>query len=217
MPEIVSDLVIRPAIGASEYPALVDIWRSAVRATHDFLGADDTAALAAHTLHCHAEGVFHRAGIGRGGALVIQEGVRSDQVLWIDEAPAHPVLAQYQARMESLRQSVNQALYLGLHDLEAHLAVYPPGSFYQAHLDRFRDSDLRTLTVVLYLNPPDWRDEDGGHLRFWPVDREGDSLLLQPAGGTLVTFLSDRFWHAVEPAGRTRLSVTGWFRRRPAL
>ena len=114
-------------------------------------------------------------------------------------------------------QSVNQALYLGLHDLEAHLAVYPPGSFYQAHLDRFRDSDLRTLTVVLYLNPPDWRDEDGGHLRFWPVDREGDSLLLQPAGGTLVTFLSDRFWHAVEPAGRTRLSVTGWFRRRPAL
>ena len=183
----------------------------------DFLGTDDTAALAAHTLHCHAEGVFHRAGVGRGGALVIQEGVRSDQVLWIDEAPAHPVLAQYQARMESLRQSVNQALYLGLHDLEAHLAVYPPGSFYQAHLDRFRDSDLRTLTVVLYLNPPDWRDEDGGHLRFWPVDREGDSLLLQPAGGTLVTFLSDRFWHAVEPAGRTRLSVTGWLRRRPAL
>ncbi|MBP6685369.1 MAG: GNAT family N-acetyltransferase [Leucobacter sp.] len=33
--------VLRPARGAEEYPALVEIWRSAVRATHDFLPASD--------------------------------------------------------------------------------------------------------------------------------------------------------------------------------
>lgn len=37
MPVDPADLVIRPCLGATEYPALVEIWRSAVRATHDFL------------------------------------------------------------------------------------------------------------------------------------------------------------------------------------
>lgn len=32
---------IRPSIGADEYPALVRIWESAVRATHDFLAPAD--------------------------------------------------------------------------------------------------------------------------------------------------------------------------------
>lgn len=34
-------LTIRPAHGPAEYPELVDIWRSAVRATHDFLADSD--------------------------------------------------------------------------------------------------------------------------------------------------------------------------------
>jgi len=35
------ELTIRPVQGSSEYPALVEIWRSAVRATHDFLAETD--------------------------------------------------------------------------------------------------------------------------------------------------------------------------------
>jgi putative acetyltransferase len=35
------ELIIRPTQGPSEYPALVEIWRSAVRATHDFLEEAD--------------------------------------------------------------------------------------------------------------------------------------------------------------------------------
>lgn len=180
-----------------------------------FLSADDTAALAAHTLAVHADGHFHRAGVGRASGLAIREGIRSDQVLWIDDAPPHPVLDRYREQMDQLREAINRALYLGLFDLESHLAVYPPGSAYERHLDRFRDDDLRTLTVVLYLNPPDWQDDDGGHLRFWAGGPDLEPIHIRPAGGTLAVFLSDRYWHAVEPARRTRLSVTGWFRRRP--
>ncbi len=33
--------VIRPSHGPTEYPQLVEIWRSAVRATHDFLDESD--------------------------------------------------------------------------------------------------------------------------------------------------------------------------------
>jgi len=36
-----ADLRIRPATGPAEYPALVAIWRSAVRATHNFLEPAD--------------------------------------------------------------------------------------------------------------------------------------------------------------------------------
>lgn len=36
-----NNLVIRECTGETEYPQLVEIWRSAVRATHDFLAESD--------------------------------------------------------------------------------------------------------------------------------------------------------------------------------
>jgi len=176
-----------------------------------FLGETETAALRAECLQAHAAGAFHAAGIGRGQAQVRSE-VRGDHVLWLDETNTGPALHGVLDRFESLRQVVNQELFLGLLDLETHFAVYPPGAGYQRHLDRFRDDDRRSLTVILYLNEG-WQEEDGGLLRFWP-DPEAAPLEIAPSGGTLVTFLSDRFWHEVLPANRQRLSLTGWFRRR---
>jgi putative acetyltransferase len=38
-----STVSLRPCHGASEYPRLVKVWRSAVVATHDFLGAEKIA------------------------------------------------------------------------------------------------------------------------------------------------------------------------------
>jgi len=103
-------------------------------------------------------------------------------------------------RFETLRQAVNQALFLGQLDLETHFTVYPPGGAYPRHLDRFRDDDRHSPTVTLNLNKADWPET---------APQE-----IFPAGGTLVTFLSDRFWHEALPANRQRLSLTGWFRRR---
>lgn len=40
-----SPLIIRPCHGPVEYPQLVEIWRSAVRATHDFLAESDFASI----------------------------------------------------------------------------------------------------------------------------------------------------------------------------
>lgn len=41
MNETEQQLTIRPSHGTAEYPRLVEIWRSAVKATHDFLAAYD--------------------------------------------------------------------------------------------------------------------------------------------------------------------------------
>ncbi|MDR2320956.1 MAG: GNAT family N-acetyltransferase [Microbacterium sp.] len=45
MPTEPTPLIIRPARGAEDYPRLVEIWRSAVRATHDFLADEDFARI----------------------------------------------------------------------------------------------------------------------------------------------------------------------------
>jgi SM-20-related protein len=176
-----------------------------------FLRGEETAALREECRQAHAAGNFHPAGVGSRQAAVRSE-VRGDHVLWIEECQAGPALKSVLEKLESLRQAVNQRLFLGLFDVELHFAVYPPGTGYQRHLDRFRDDDRRSLTVILYLNE-DWQRDDGGLLRFWPEDN-GEALEIVPAGGTLVTFLSDRFWHEVLPSRRERLSLTGWFRRR---
>lgn len=41
MPRPELQFTIRPCDGSAEYPGLVEIWRSAVRATHDFLDESD--------------------------------------------------------------------------------------------------------------------------------------------------------------------------------
>jgi SM-20-related protein len=122
-----------------------------------------------------------------------------------------PACDQYLALMDGLRQGLNRELYLGLDDYECHFAWYPPGAFYQKHLDRFRDDDRRAVSAVFYLNP-DWQAEQGGALRLYLADETTRDV--QPQAGSLLVFLSADLPHEVLPASRERLSLTGWFRRR---
>ncbi|WP_421683132.1 2OG-Fe(II) oxygenase [Stutzerimonas urumqiensis] len=175
-----------------------------------FLANDLTAELAAECRRLAAGDALSPAGIGRGSAQVVHEAIRGDHILWLDEGFS-PVCDRYLTLMASLRQALNQAFFLGLDEFECHFAAYPPGAFYKTHLDRFRDDDRRTVSVVLYLNP-DWQPGDGGELRLHlpglePVD-------VAPVAGTLAVFLSGEVPHEVLPTATERLSLTGWFKRR---
>lgn len=150
------------------------------------------------------------AGTGRGHAVAVREGTRSDHIQWL-EAGQSPACDGYLQLLDELRVAINQSLYLGLVDYESHFAFYPPGGFYLKHLDRFRDDDRRAVSAVLYLNDG-WQAEDGGQLRLYLADGQVRDVL--PEAGTLVVFLSADIPHEVLPASRDRLSLTGWFRRR---
>lgn len=179
-----------------------------------FLPPGFVQALKQDCLQHWKAGQFHAAGVGRARDQQVKSEIRSDHVLWLDAATESPPQQAYWQVMQNYQQSANRQLFLGLHELEAHFAVYPPGSFYRKHLDRFRSDDARTVTVIVYLND-DWREEDGGYLRLYrDAAGERDYLDVAPQAGTLVTFLSDRFWHEVLPANRERMAITGWFRRR---
>lgn len=158
-------------------------------------------------------GEFRRAAVGRGESKVIREDIRRDHVLWLDEMQQSPALDAYRQKLEELRVAINRQLFLGLVDFEGHFAVYPPGGYYKAHLDRHQGTQNRVVTVILYLNP-DWRHEDGGRLKIWitPGDREGASEWVEPKMGSLVVFLSGDHWHEVELSQMQRHSLTGWFR-----
>jgi SM-20-related protein len=170
-------------------------------------------ALAEEARRAYAQGLFHPAQVGSGSSRQQAAGVRSDQVLWLSETQDAQNTASCEAlrRFEQLRSELNSALMLGLFELEAHFALYPPGGFYARHIDRFRDSDTRVLSLVLYLNE-NWQPEDGGQLCIELP--EGGVVRVEPIGGTLVAFLSERFVHQVLPARRERLSLAGWFKQR---
>lgn len=174
------------------------------------LPADLTLELAQECRARANQGALQPAGVGRGSAHGVQEGVRGDHIQWLEPGQC-AAGDRYLAMLDDLRGQLNQALYLGLEDYEGHFALYPPGTFYQKHLDRFRDDDRRAVSAVFYLNS-DWLPEQGGVLRLYLAD--GRELDVLPEAGTLVVFLSADLPHEVLPATRERLSLTGWLRRR---
>ncbi len=151
------------------------------------------------------------AAVGRAGEQVVVPEIRGDHIRWLDDCPGNPAAVAYLAAMENLRHTLNRTLFLGLENFETHYALYPPGAGYQRHVDRFKDSPLRTVSVVLYLNRQ-WQPGDGGELRLHLPDGPID---VPPRAGTLAVFMSASLPHEVLQARRERASLVGWFRRRP--
>mgnify|MGYP006377562823 FL=1 len=191
-------------------PLLDDLAEQGWAIVANALPADLTLELAQECRARENQGALQPAGVGRGSAHGVQEGVRGDHIQWLEPGQC-AAGDRYLAMLDDLRGQLNQALYLGLEDYEGHFALYPPGTFYQKHLDRFRDDDRRAVSAVFYLNS-DWLPEQGGALRLCLAD--GRELDVLPEAGTLVLFLSADLPHEVLPATRERLSLTGWLRRR---
>ena len=152
---------------------------------------------------------LNEANIGRGAQRQKVKSIRSDRTLWLEGEEESE--KAYLSWMESLREAMNQELYMGLADYEAHFAHYGQGAFYKKHVDVLRGSNKRLLTTVFYLTP-NWKEGDGGELLIY--DKEGEKVIEQvpPRMGTMVIFLSDTFPHEVLPSNKDRYSIAGWFR-----
>lgn len=158
----------------------------------------------------YAQGLFREAGVGRGRGrhASVQHAIRADQLRWLEDGMSD-CTDLYLAEMNTLRQQLNEQLFLGLTECENHFAVYEPGAFYKKHLDQFRDNNSRVISSVFYLNP-DWKPAHRGELRLHLPDQPLD---IAPLANRLVVFSSAEIWHEVLPTEVERLSLTGWFRR----
>lgn len=178
-----------------------------------FLAEDRVVALRAESESLRAAGAFRAAGIGHDAER--REDVRGDEILWLGDAVRAPEAERlFQGEFAALQRAINAETFLGLDDFEGHYAAYPAGAAYARHLDRFREENRRVVSLVLYLNQ-EWGEADGGELCLYAAADPGAPLArIQPRAGTLVCFLSERVPHEVLASQRTRLSLTGWFRRR---
>jgi len=177
----------------------------------EFVAGSLLSDLRARCLSLHASGGLRQARIGRGTQEREAPEVRGDFISWLS-APALDAEQLLLARFEDLRTALNRGLMAGLEDFQGHFALYPSGATYARHVDRLVGTDVRAISVALYLNE-DWAADEGGALRIYTGSGASEDVL--PRGGRLVAFQSERFEHEVLPATRERLSFTGWYRRRP--
>ena len=149
------------------------------------------------------------AAIGRADSQQLNTAIRRDKINWLDNTNCTDMA--FLELMDTLRTAINQSIYLGLFDYEAHYAVYQPGDFYKKHIDALKGKSNRVLSTVLYLNEP-WQDKDAGELLLYSDDGKNVIETVTPHNGTMVIFLSEQFPHEVLAARKTRYSIAGWFR-----
>ncbi|BBI49398.1 prolyl 4-hydroxylase subunit alpha [Vreelandella olivaria] len=173
------------------------------------------AALNQELLHRAAYNGLDEAGIGRGQQHLLRKDIRGDAIHWLDRESA--AQRRYLDAMSELQQALNHALFLGLFEYEAHFAHYPPGAFYQRHLDSFRGRANRVISTVGYLTP-NWPSDGGGEMVVYhPDDPSQEVARVIPEAGTFACFLSETIPHEVLPTRHPRTSIAGWFRRNASL
>lgn len=175
------------------------------------LGENLLAALKQEVQILDRTDAMKKAGIGRGNDLVRDRSVRRDKIAWLQGVTA-PQAALFEF-FETIRQGLNQRLFLGLKRFETHYATYHPGDFYKRHLDSFRGRASRVVSLVLYLNE-DWQAADGGALQVFNRDNDQEVCgTVLPEAGRMALFMSEEIPHEVLPANRTRYSLACWFRQ----
>lgn len=171
-----------------------------------FLSQELTQQLLERLLQLREEGELRKAGIGKQHNFQVDQSVRGDYIKWIDPETAKQITHEFLEKIEALMHYLNRTCYLGLKDYESHFAVYPPGTFYKKHADRFQQNPHRIITFVYYLNS-DWTIEDGGILRLYLSPEQTKDIV--PIAGRLACFRSE-IEHEVLLAHKTRCSITGW-------
>lgn len=160
----------------------------------------------------HDQGNFEPAKIGHQRNKTRDTNIRSDQIFWLDQKAGEPAVDAYFTRLKTISATLNQSLFLGLVDYEAHFAIYQPNNFYKKHVDQFTTTRERRISCVYYLNHA-WQDGFGGELRLY--DRTDHPLTtITPQGNRFVCFNSD-IPHEVCTAFKTRYSIAAWLKVRP--
>lgn len=177
--------------------------------TDDFFTPEEVNALVVILRQRHEAGIFKTAGIGQKSERRVQEKVRGDHILWLDENSVDAYEQAFFLKINTFITYLNQTCYLGLQSFEFHYALYPINTFYKRHFDRFLHDSGRKMSVICYLNV-DWQATDGGELVIHLPNAE--PVKIAPLGGRLVCFEADKIEHEVLPALRERLSLTGWLR-----
>src|SRR4051812_38881030 len=102
-----------------------------------FFSSQEVATLSQNALTLWKENIFKIAAVGKGQEHQVDLETRRDLIFWFDQSELSPAQDLLWSRLKILQGFLNEKLFLGLWDLEGHYSIYPPGAFYQKHLDAF--------------------------------------------------------------------------------
>lgn len=148
---------------------------------------------------------FKSAQIGRGKEKVLNQNIRSDLNLWVENSDLK--LSSYFKQIEFFHQILKKEFFLPIKRYETQLAYYPKGAAYAKHKDRHTNTDARIVSSVFYLNK-NWTLNDGGQLRIYTDNQTVD---IEPIANRLIVFRSE-LEHEVLTSHANRKSLTTWFR-----
>ena len=86
-----------------------------------------------------------KAGIGALGDHMIDKKIRGDYVYWLDEQRDSELEVFYR-QLHELIEQIKRLCFLGISDVECHLAYYPTGTFYKKHVDQFKERSNRIIS-----------------------------------------------------------------------
>ncbi|WP_413532950.1 2OG-Fe(II) oxygenase [Empedobacter brevis] len=181
-----------------------------------FFSIEETKQLREAIIKKEEKKVFHEAAIGSAVNEQIVKSIRGDKIKWIDEENKTETEEIFFDKINDFINYLNLTCYMGIEESEFHYAIYPEGTFYQRHVDAFKNDDRRTLSIVLYLNDEEWKDEFGGQLTLYLPDENNTEkeLNIQPLAGRLAVFDSKMIPHEVKTVHQPRYSITGWLKTR---
>lgn len=142
---------------------------------------------------------------GIGSQAIRHSEIRNDSIFWLEKEQTE-FSDSYLQFFESIKNTLNENLYLGIKSHEVHYAKYPQGGFYKPHLDNFQGKNKRVVTVITYLNQ-NWHPQDGGVLKLHLPEGIKE---IQPKAGSMIAFISEQILHEVAPSFKERHSLTGW-------
>ena len=191
----------------------------------NFISEDLQKALRDDVQRLRKASEFATAKIGQDSTNALNTDIRVAETCFLGPSKLQnqpsPAREQMYAVLDQVRADLpNQPLDKNLSELL--YAYYPQGGFYRRHRDAIAGSasTLRKYSLLLYLNQ-NWKEEDGGKLRMH-FDSGGDELPagetpnfqdVDPKGGTLVLFESDKVPHEVLDTNAERVAVVGWYNR----
>ncbi|WP_051555159.1 2OG-Fe(II) oxygenase [Legionella fairfieldensis] len=189
-----------------------EIHRNGFYIVDNFLEQKDYQALRRFAQKKHNKGHYKQAKIGYQINASHNQTIRRDEICWLDQDSSGPSLSAYFAKTQALAEKLNQTLFLGLTDFEAHLSIYQPGAFYKKHIDQFALAKERCISCVYYLNE-NWQESFAGQLKIYDQKEELIVSVL-PQGNRFICFRSELL-HEVCETKQTRYSIAGWMKIRP--
>lgn len=212
MYRIMNEFILNPI-----YENIIDdILNQKYSISNHFFTLEETTALREYAIAQDTQVDFHEAAIGNQTNEQIVKSVRGDKIRWIDENKSNEIERIFFDKVNDFIQYLNRTCYLGIEESEFHYAIYPEGTFYQRHVDAFKNDDRRTLSMVFYLNDEDWKAEYGGQLAMYLSQEDGSENVVEvmPVAGRLAIFDSKIIPHEVKLVHKPRYSITGWLKTR---